>query len=76
MGRGERGVVGFGWFWLGNYCFGNGVFYWCRVGVLFDYLYLFYSLYWWILVCFVGWWSGFRVVSIALFTWCFVMVCG
>lgn len=28
----------------------------------------FYGLY--------GWIRGFRVVSIALFTWCFVVVCG
>ena len=46
------------------------------VGILFDYLYLFYGLYWLVLVCSVGGLSGFGVVSIALFTWCFVMVCG
>lgn len=51
-------------------------FYWCLIGILFDYLYLFYGLYWWILVCLVGGTSGFEVVSITLFTWCFVMVCG
>lgn len=33
-------------FWLGNRCLGSGVI----VGILFDYLYLFYGLYWWVLV--------------------------
>ena len=67
--------VGFWWvlgcFWLGNYCSWSGV----LVGILFDYLYLFYGLYWWASVCSVGGLSGFGVVSIALFIWCFVVVC-
>ena len=65
-----------GCFWLGNRCSGSGVS--CRyfVSILFDYLYLFCSLDWWVLVCFMGGLSGFGVVSIALFTWCFVVVCG
>ena len=38
------------------------------VGILFDYLYLFYGLYWWVLVGLVGGLSEFGVVNIALFT--------
>ena len=65
------GVI-LGCFWLGNYCSWSGV----LVGILFDYLYLFCSLDWWVLVCSVGGLSGLGVVSIVLFTWCFVVVCG
>ena len=36
-----------------NCCLWSGVFRWCRGGILFDYLYLFYGLSWWILVCLV-----------------------
>ena len=46
------------------------------VGILFDCLYLFYGLYWWVSACFMGGLSGFGVVDIALFTWCFVVMCG
>ena len=53
---GERGVVGFGWFWLGNYCFGSGVF----IGVvlvfcliIYIYFIVYISGYW-----FVSWVGG------------------
>lgn len=73
-------MVGFSWFlvgfWLGNCCSGSGVSCWYFVGILFDYLYLFYGLYWWALVCLVGGKCRFGVVDIALFTWYFVVVCG
>lgn len=49
---------------------------WYFVSILFDYLYLFCSLDWWVLVGSVGGQCEFGVVSIALFTWCFVVVCG
>lgn len=62
----------FGLFWLGNCCLWSGVF----VGILFDYLYLFYGLYLWVSACFMGGLSEFGVVDIALFTWCFVVMCG
>ena len=48
-------VVGFcwflGWFWLRNCCSESGVSCWYFVSILFDYLYLFHGLYWWISVC-------------------------
>ena len=76
-------VVGFCWFLVGF-----GMFLvrklllmeWCScwyfVSILFDYLYLFCSLDWWVLVGSVGGQCEFGVVDIALFTWCFVVVCG
>ena len=85
MGRVEaviwgQEILGFGWvlvcFWLENCCSGSGVFVGVLVGVLFDYLYLLCGLYWWVSVYSVGGLSGFGGVDIALFTWCFVVVCG
>lgn len=67
---------GLGWIWLvlmGEPLFGSGVFCWCFC-LIFVWLFIFIFM-----ACmggFVGGISGFRVVSIALFTWCFVVVCG
>lgn len=73
MGVKDGGIWLFlGWLWLGNCCLGSGV----LVGILFDCLYLFCSLYWWVSACFMGGLSGFSVVDIALFTGCFVVACG
>lgn len=55
---------------------GSGVFVGILLVFLFDYLYLFYGLSWWISVCLVGGKWEFSVVDIALFTGCFVVVCG
>lgn len=66
----------FGLFLVGKLLFRERCSCWYFVSILFDYLYLFCSLDWWVLVCLVGGLSGFGVVGIALFTWCFVVVCG
>lgn len=61
-------MVGFGWFdW--------GIVVWGVVSLLVFCL----IIYIYFMACiggFVGGIGGFRVVSIALFTWCFVVVCG
>lgn len=67
-----RDLVGLGWFWWGNLCLGSGVF----VGTLFDFCLIIYIYFMACIGEFVGGISGFIVVSIALFTWCFVVVCG
>lgn len=68
----ERGMVGFGG--------GIVVWEWCLLLVFcLIFVRLFIFILWSILValvCLVGGTSEFMVVSIALFTWCFVVVCG
>lgn len=76
VGRG--GGVGRGVWWdlVG---FDGGIVVWgvvSFVGVLFDFCLIIYIYFMACMGEFVGGISGFRVVSIALFTWCFVMVCG
>lgn len=65
-------MVGFGWFWWGTVVWGAMSF----VGVVFDFCLIIYIYFMACIGEFVGGISGFRVVSIALFTWCFVVVCG
>lgn len=58
---------------------GRGIVVWGAVsfvGVLFDFCLISYIYFITCIGEFVGWISEFRVVSIALFTWCFVVVCG
>lgn len=59
--------------------FGGGIVVWGVVLLLvflFDYCLIIYIYFMACIGKFVGGISGFRVVSIALFTWCFVVVCG
>lgn len=79
---GENGALGDGvgrGAWWDLVGFGGGIVVWGAVsfvGVLFDFCLIIYIYFMACIGEFVGGISGFRVVSIALFTWCFVVVCG
>ena len=67
---------GLDWPWLvlvGESLFGEWCFCWCFCLII---VWLFIFIFMACIGEFVGGISGFRVVSIALFTWCFVVVCG